>query len=63
MTKDDPHSQPQYEAPFAALLDMRPGLSADGVGTTFMTIQDKHRQAAGVVQGGIIVPLADYAFF
>lgn len=28
-----------------------------------MTIQDKHRQAAGVVQGGIIVTLADYAFF
>ena len=42
---------------------MRPGLSADGIGTTSMTIQDKHRQAAGVVQGGIIVTLADYAFF
>lgn len=63
MTTDNPHSQLQYEAPFAALLDMRPGLSADGVGTTSMTIQDKHRQAAGVVQGGIIVTLADYAFF
>ena len=63
MTTDDPHSQLQYDAPFAALLDMRPGLSADGVGTTTMTIQDKHRQAAGVVQGGIIVTLADYAFF
>ena len=63
MTTDDPHSQFQYEAPFAALLDMRPGISADGVGTTSMIIQDKHRQAAGVVQGGIIVTLADYAFF
>ena len=63
MTTDDPNSQPQYEAPFAALLDMRPGISADGVGTTSMIIQDKHRQAAGVVQGGIIVTLADYAFF
>ena len=62
MTTDDPHSQLQYDAPFAALLDMRPGISADGVGTTSMTIQDKHRQAAGVVQGGIIVTLADYAF-
>ena len=63
MTTENQHSQLQYEAPFAALLDMRPGLSADGVGTTSMTIQDKHRQAAGVVQGGIIVTLADYAFF
>ena len=63
MTTENPHSQLPYEAPFAALLDMRPGLSADGVGTTSMTIQDKHLQAAGVVQGGIIVTLADYAFF
>ena len=63
MTTDNPHSQIEDEAPFAALLDMRLGISADGVGTTHMTIQDKHRQAAGVVQGGIIVTLADYAFF
>ena len=63
MTTDDTHAQLQDEAPFAALLEMRPGISADGVGTTSMTIQDKHRQAAGVVQGGIIVTLADYAFF
>lgn len=63
MTTDNPHSQIEDEAPFAALLDMRPGISADGVGTTHMTIQDKHRQSAGVVQGGIIVTLADYAFY
>ncbi|PKB79625.1 MAG: hypothetical protein BZY88_12465 [SAR202 cluster bacterium Io17-Chloro-G9] len=63
MTTDNPQSQIEYDAPFAKLLDMRPGLSADGVGTATMTVQDKHRQAAGVVQGGIIVTLADYAFF
>ena len=27
-----------------------------------MSIQDMHRQAAGFVQGGIIVTLADFAF-
>ena len=53
----------RYEAPFAALLGMIPGRSSDGVGSTSMTIQDQHRQSAGVVQGGIIVALADYAFF
>ena len=63
MTTDNPHRQIEDEAPFAALLDRRPGISADGVGTTHMPIQDKHRQSAGVVQGGIIVTLADYAFY
>ena len=63
MTTDDAQSQIEYDAPFAKLLDMRPGLSTGGVGTAIMTVQDKHRQAAGVVQGGIIVTLADYAFF
>ena len=49
-------------APFAELLDMRPGISEGGVGTAFMNIQDMHRQNAGFVQGGIIVALADMAF-
>lgn len=50
------------QAPFAKLLDMRPGVSENGVGSAFMNIQDMHRQNAGFVQGGIIVALADFAF-
>ena len=63
MAPEDTSGEVGYEAPFAALLDMVPGRSSDGVGSASMTIQDKHRQSAGVVQGGIIVALADYAFF
>lgn len=51
------------DGPFAQLLGIRPGESSDGVGTAYMTVEDKHRQRAGVVQGGILVALADYAFF
>ncbi len=51
------------DGPFAELLSIRPGISSDGVGTALMTVADKHRQRAGVVQGGILVALADYAFF
>ena len=59
------HQEPQerQDGPFAELLGIRPGESADGVGTAFMTVADRHRQGAGVVQGGILVALADYAFF
>ncbi len=59
------HQEPQagQDGPFAELLGIRPGESADGVGTAFMTVADRHRQRAGVVQGGILVALADYAFF
>ena len=56
-------SQEGQDGPFAELLGIRPGESADGVGTAFMTVADQHRQRAGVVQGGILVALADYAFF
>ena len=60
---DEPNPGEEAErAPFANLLDMRPGISEDGVGTAFMNIQDMHRQNAGFVQGGIIVALADMAF-
>ena len=48
---------------FAELLGIRPGESAAGVGTAFMTVSEQHRQRAGVVQGGILVALADYAFY
>ena len=59
------HQEPQtgQDGPFAELLGIRPGESADGTGTAFMTVADRHRQRAGVVQGGILVALADYAFF
>ena len=52
----------EYESPFAQTLGMRHHPTVDEVGLASMIIQDKHRQAAGVVQGGIIVALADYAF-
>ena len=59
------NAEPQagQDGPFAELLGIRPGISEDGVGTAFMTVADKHRQRAGVVQGGLLVTLADYAFF
>lgn len=59
----EPSGEPQYQAPFAELLDIRSGQSADGVGSVFMSIQDKHRQTAGVVQGGLLVTLADHALY
>jgi len=52
----------EYESPFARLMSMRHHPTVDGVGLASMTIKDEHRQLAGVVQGGIIVALADYAF-
>ena len=59
----DPEQTERRDGPFAELLGIRPGISEDGVGTAFMTVEDKHRQGAGVVQGGLLVALADYAFF
>ena len=56
------YGQGNRRAPFADLLDMRAGVSKDGIGTALMSIKDMHRQAAGFVQGGIIVTLADFAF-
>ena len=56
-------SPERQDGPFAELLGIRPGESAGGVGTAFMDVADRHRQGAGVVQGGILVALADYAFF
>ena len=48
---------------FAEYLDMRPGISADDVGSATMTIQDHHLQESGNVQGGLIATLADYALY
>ena len=60
--RPEQHSENQ-DGPFAAMLGIRPGQSADGVGTAFMPIAERHLQGAGAVQGGILVALADYAFF
>ncbi len=46
---------------FAQLLGIRALESVDGVGRSVMPVQKKHLQLAGVVQGGIIVALADHA--
>ena len=63
MTQQETSSAADQDGPFAALLGIRPGQSANGVGTAYMTVADRHRQGAGAVQGGILVALADYAFF
>ena len=62
MEIEGPGSDVLYEAPFAELLDIRPGLSSDGLGSAGMIIREHHLNSGGVVQGGIIVTLADYAF-
>ena len=62
MEIEGPGREVLYEAPFAELLDIRPGLSSDGLGSAGMIIREHHLNSGGVVQGGIIVTLADYAF-
>ncbi len=63
MVNQGPQDGAEFESPFAALLNIRPGLSADGVGSGAMAIREDHLQSAGVVQGGLIVTLADYALY
>ena len=63
MTQQGSTPPTEQDGPFAQMLGIRPGESADGVGTAYMTVEDRHRQGAGAVQGGILVALADYAFF
>lgn len=63
MSRQEDTSTTEQDGPFAELLGIRPGESANGVGTAYMTVADRHRQRAGAVQGGILVALADYAFF
>lgn len=62
MADDTNSSEQAPRSPFAELLDIRAGISKDGVGSAFMEIQEMHRQTAGFVQGGLIVALADFAF-
>lgn len=62
----DPPPDPDgysHESPFAELLDMRVADPDDGSSTVVMPINPSHLQQAGRVQGGIVVALADYAFF
>ena len=63
METDDAGHDIEYQAPFARLLDIRSGQTANGIGSVSMVIQDQHRQEAGVVQGGIIVTLGDHALY
>lgn len=59
----DRGGSPDGAPAFADHLGMYAGISADGVGTVRMPIRDHHLQESGNVQGGLIVTLADYAFF
>ena len=63
MSSQRDQSATEDAPPVAVLLGMNSVPAPEGVGIATMTIQDKHRQRAGVVQGGLIVTLADYAFF
>ena len=62
MAADDSGNETPGRSPFAELLDIHSMPGSDGIGNASMTIQHKHLQEQGVVQGGIIVTLADYAF-
>ena len=65
MSNEPPPSPDGYthESPFAKLLDMRVSDPDDGSSTVTMPINPSHLQLAGRVQGGIVVALADYAFY
>ncbi len=65
MATDSPSGSDRYvhESPFAELLDMRVTDPDDGTSAVVMPINPSHLQQAGRVQGGIVVALADYAFF
>ena len=62
MAAEDSGNETTARSPFAELLDIHSLPGSDGMGKASMTIQHKHLQEQGVVQGGIIVALADYAF-
>lgn len=52
-----------HESAFAKHLDMRVADPDDGSSAVLMPINPTHLQQAGRVQGGILVTLADYAFY
>ena len=49
--------------PFAALLGIQAGQSSEGFGSVTMEVRNDHLQESGVVQGGLITTLIDYAFY
>ncbi len=63
MSNEQRHDEAGGLPAFAEYLDMIPGLSANDVGSVTMTIHDHHLQESGVVQGGLIATLADYALY
>ena len=65
MATDPPAKSNGYmhESAFAKLLDMRVPDPDDGSSAVMMPINPSHLQQAGRVQGGIVVTLADYAFY
>ena len=62
MAADESGNETIARSPFAELLDIHSMPGSDGMGEASMSIQHKHLQEQGFVQGGIIVTLADYAF-
>ncbi len=63
MSAEGREQPPSYEAPVAQLLGIRSVISEDGAGRATMIVRDEHLQEAGVVQGGLIVTLADHAMY
>ena len=51
------------EGPFARLLGIRVLESDQGKGRSAMEVREHHLQTAGVVQGGLVVTLADHAIY
>ena len=56
-------SSSQQDGPFVDFLGVTAILSNDGTGKATMLVREDHLQAGGVVQGGLIAALADYALY
>lgn len=63
MSNQEHHNEAGSVPAFAEYLDMHPGISADDVGSATMIIHGHHLQESGIVQGGLIATLADYALY
>ncbi len=63
MVSDNSGLDSDAQPSFARLLGIFPGESTGGLGTASMKIQEHHLQDSGVVQGGLITTLVDYAFY
>jgi len=58
-----PQGIPDYEGPFAAHLGIKALECHDGTGRSTMTVKEDLLQRGGVVQGGIVVALADHSMY